>query len=93
LARIQYKQRASTRDERKHRLDSIKSQIEKLRIIHNDPETPKVLFVGHAPVPLEMSSPKWEIYFPGGAVLGLIIGIAFALLSRKAKMSEYKDRQ
>ncbi len=92
LARIQYQRRVAIRDERKQRLDSVKEQIEKWRIIHEDPETPKVLFVGHAPVPLEASSPRWEIYFPGGAILGLIFGIALALLSRKAKTSEHKDR-
>jgi uncharacterized protein involved in exopolysaccharide biosynthesis len=88
LARIQYQRRVAIRDERKQRLDSVKEQIEKWRIIHEDPETPKVLFVGYAPVPLEASSPRWEIYFPGGAILGLIFGIALALLSRKAKVSE-----
>lgn len=41
LARVQYKQRASIRDERKRMLDSIKSQIEKLKILHDDPETPE----------------------------------------------------
>jgi len=92
LARIQYQRRVAIRDERKQRLDSVKEQIEKWRIIHEDPETPKVLFVGHAPVPLEASSPRWEIYFPGGAILGLIFGISLALLSRKAKVSEHKDR-
>ena len=92
LARIQYQRRVAIRDERKQRLDSVKEQIEKWRIIHEDPETPKVLFIGYAPVPLEASSPRWEIYFPGGAILGLIFGIAIALLSRKAKTSEHKDR-
>ena len=92
LARIQYQRRVAIRDERKQRLDSVKEQIEKLKIMHDDPKTPKVLFVGYAPVPLEASSPRWEIYFPGGAILGLIFGIALALLSRKAKTSEHKDR-
>jgi chromosome segregation ATPase len=48
-ARVQYKQRASVRDERKRMLDSwkrmldsLKEQIEKLRILHDDPATPEV---------------------------------------------------
>jgi len=42
--------------------------------------TPKVQFVGYAPVPLEISSPKWQIYFPGGITLGLMAAIGFAFL-------------
>ena len=80
LARVQYGQRESIRDERKKILDSIKSQIEKLKIVHDDPETPKVQFVGYAPVPLGVSSPKWRIYFPGGTTLGLMVSIGLAFL-------------
>ncbi|MFZ0034692.1 MAG: polysaccharide biosynthesis tyrosine autokinase [Sedimentisphaerales bacterium] len=80
LARIQYQQRASIRDERKLVLDSVKEQLEKLKIMLDDPETPKVQFVGPAPVPLEVSSPRWEFYFPGGTVLGLLFGVGIAFL-------------
>jgi beta-lactamase regulating signal transducer with metallopeptidase domain len=41
LARVQYKQRLAIRDERKRMLDSLKSEIEKLKILHDDPETPE----------------------------------------------------
>jgi capsular exopolysaccharide synthesis family protein len=80
LARIQYQQRASIRDERKQMLDSVKGQIEKLKIILEDPETPKVQFVGPAPVPLDVSSPRWEIYFPSGTMLGIMCGVGLAFL-------------
>lgn len=80
LARIQYKQRTGIRDERKQMLDSVKSQIEKLKIMLEDPETPKVQFLGPAPVPLEVSSPMWQFYFPGGTVLGFIFGVGLAFL-------------
>ena len=80
LARIQYQQRASIRDERKQMLDSVKEQLEKLKIVLEDPETPKVQFVGSAPVPLEISSPRWEFYFPGGTVLGFMFGVGLAFL-------------
>lgn len=78
-ARILYEQRLAGRDERKEMLDEIKATIESYRIIHDDPETPKVQSLGAAQAPLEVSSPRWEFYFPGGTILGLIAGIAFAL--------------
>ena len=80
LARIQYAQRVTIRDERRAMLDSIKSQIEKLKMIHDDPETPKVQGVGPAPVPLVVSSPKWQVYFPGGTMLGLMLGVGLTFL-------------
>jgi len=80
LARIQYRQREVIRDERKQMLDSIKEQIDKLRIMREDPETPKVQFVGYAPEPLEVSSPRWQIFFPGGTMLGLMLGIGLTFL-------------
>jgi uncharacterized protein involved in exopolysaccharide biosynthesis len=57
-ARIQYRQRESIRDERRKRLDEIQLLIERLRIMHDDPETPKVQLVGPATVPLETDPPK-----------------------------------
>jgi capsular exopolysaccharide synthesis family protein len=80
LARVQYAQRQTIRDERREMLDTIKAQIESYRIIHDDPETPKVLPVGPAPEPLEVSSPRWEFYFPGGTALGLMFGVGLAFL-------------
>ena len=80
LARIQYEQRLTRRDERRVMLDSIKEQIEKLRIMHEDPETPKVLGIGPAPVPLVVSFPKWQLFFPGGTMLGFMFGIGLAFL-------------
>jgi len=81
LARVQYEQRVTIREERKLMLDDIKRQIDKYRILHDDPETPKVQRVSFAQKPLEVSSPRWEFYFPGGTILGLIssIGLALAL--------------
>jgi uncharacterized protein involved in exopolysaccharide biosynthesis len=80
LARVQFEQRMTIRDERKAMLDEVKAQIEKLKIMHDDPETPKVQFVGYAPIPLEVSSPRWEFYFPGGTMLGLLSGVGLAFL-------------
>jgi capsular exopolysaccharide synthesis family protein len=80
LARVQYEQRMTIREERKAMLDEVKAQIEKLKIMHDDPETPKVQFVGYAPEPLQVSSPRWKLYFPGGTILGLLSGVGLAFL-------------
>ena len=80
FARVQYEQRVSIRDERKQMLGLIKEQIEKMRMVREDPETPKVQFMGHAPVPLDVSSPRWRVYFPAGTTLGFVFGIGLALL-------------
>lgn len=79
LARIQYEQRVAIREERKQTLDDIKAQIVRYQILHDDPETPKVMRIGLAQKPLEVSSPRWEFYFPGGTILGFVSGIGLAL--------------
>ncbi|MHC4640607.1 MAG: polysaccharide biosynthesis tyrosine autokinase [Planctomycetota bacterium] len=78
-ARIKYEQRLALRNERQKTLDEIKATIESYKLIHDDPKTPKVQRVGFAQKPLEVSSPKWVFYFPGGTILGLIAGIGLAL--------------
>ncbi len=81
LARIQYEKGQKIRDERLTMLDSIKEQIEKFKIMYNDPETPKVLAVGLAPRPLEMVfSRQWWLWFPSGTILGLLLGLGLAFL-------------
>jgi succinoglycan biosynthesis transport protein ExoP len=81
LARIQYEKGVKIRDERLTMLDSIKEQIEKFKIMYNDPETPKVLAVGLAPIPLEMVfSRQWWLWFPSGTMLGLLFGLGLAFL-------------
>jgi len=79
LDRVMYEQRLAIRDERKQVLDEIKAAIESYRMMFYDPETPKIQRVGFALKPLEVSSPRWEFYFPGGTILGLIAGIGLAL--------------
>ncbi len=79
--RIQYAQRLKIRDERIEMLDKIKEQIEKWKMIANDPETPKVQAVGLAPRPLEMVfSRQWWLWLPSGWMLGLLFGIGLAFL-------------
>jgi succinoglycan biosynthesis transport protein ExoP len=80
LARAQYKKQLAIRDERRTMLDDIKSQAEKLKIMYEDPETPKVQFVASAPEPLEASFPKLQVFAPGGMMLGLLAGLGLAFL-------------
>lgn len=80
-ARALYEQRLKTRDERIEMLNQIKLQIEKLRIMLNDPDTPKVQVVSTAPEPLEMVvSRHYLLWMPGGTMLGLILGLSLAFL-------------
>jgi capsular exopolysaccharide synthesis family protein len=80
-ARVQYEQRLKIRDERITMLDSIKEQVEKLKIMHDDPETPKVRMTGPAPIPLEMVfSRQWYLWFPSGTILGMLLGVGLAFL-------------
>jgi uncharacterized protein involved in exopolysaccharide biosynthesis len=77
-ARSLYEQRMKTRDERQVALDALKSQIEKQRIIAEDPETAKVRSVGDAPEPTRVSFPRWQLFFPGGFFLGFMLGLGLA---------------
>jgi succinoglycan biosynthesis transport protein ExoP len=81
IARVQYEQRRKIRDERTEMLNEIKKQIEKLRIMLNDPETPKVQLMGLAPAPLEMvTSRQWWLWFPSGFIVGFLLGVGLAFL-------------
>ncbi len=79
-AKVQYQKRLVIKDERKDTLNALREQIEKMKIVHDDPETPKVQAVGMAPVPLEISFPKWQLFFPAGFLLGFMLGIGLAFL-------------
>ncbi|MBN1508043.1 MAG: polysaccharide biosynthesis tyrosine autokinase [Sedimentisphaerales bacterium] len=80
-ARSEYEQAMKKRDERAEMLNQIKAQIEKYRIMLDDPATPKVQLIGPAPDPLEMViSRHILLWIPGGTMLGLVLGLAFAFL-------------
>jgi len=80
-ARVLYEQQTKIRDQLRDTLNDIKELIEKRRIEAEDPETKKVIKVGDAPTPLEVSSPIWFVYFFAGTFLGFVcaIGLAFLL--------------
>ncbi len=80
-ARAEYGRQMKIRDERTETLNQIKTQIEKLRIMVKDPDTPKVQLLGMAPEPLEMVvSRSMLLWIPGGTLLGLIFGLSMAFL-------------
>jgi succinoglycan biosynthesis transport protein ExoP len=80
-ARGEYERVQKVRDERIETLNQIKMQIEKYRILLEDPQTPKVQSVGLAPEPLDMVlSRSIFLWAPGGTMLGLILGLSLALL-------------
>ncbi|UCD50757.1 MAG: polysaccharide biosynthesis tyrosine autokinase [Phycisphaerales bacterium] len=81
-ARSRYEQYVKTRDERTEMLNQIKAQIEKLRIMLDDPDTPKVQVLGLAPDPLKMViSRHILLWTPGGTMLGLMFGLGLAFLA------------
>ncbi|MFA5554985.1 MAG: polysaccharide biosynthesis tyrosine autokinase [Phycisphaerae bacterium] len=79
-ARVEYRKRVEIRDQQQKMLNDLKEHIERLRIMAEDPETAKVASVGPAPEPLQVSSPLWYVYFPGGTFLGFALGIGLAFL-------------
>jgi len=80
-ARALYGRQMKIRDERIETLNEVKAQIEKLRLMVKDPDTPKVQLVGRAPEPLEMViSRNLLLWGPGGTMLGMIFGLGLAFL-------------
>ena len=81
MARVQYAQREKIRDERIAMLDEIKMSIEKMTIIHGDPETPKVRRLSDALTPIEqVLSRRWVVWLPAGMILGLVFSAGLAFL-------------
>ena len=81
MARVQYAQREKIRDERIAMLDEIKMSIEKMTIIYEDPETPKVRRLSDAIQPIEQTlSRQWWVWFPTGMILGFLLSAGLALL-------------
>lgn len=79
--RAAYQRIVTMRDEKREMLKEVTDHITRLKIFMDNPEISKLKPGRPAPEPLRMSSPKWEIYFPGGFILGLMagIGLAFAI--------------
>lgn len=78
--RSKFEALTTLRDERQKRLDEINVQIEKVNMMRTERDVAKVIKMGDAPEPLQISSPDWKVFFPGGFILGLFSGVGMAFL-------------
>ena len=69
------------KQEQQRLLEEMNALIEKLNSLYSDPVIHKLRSMGPAAEPLEVSFPRWELFFPGGFILGLLagLGLAFAI--------------
>lgn len=88
LAKIQYAMRQAIRDNRRRALELIKSRIEELRILHDDPDASGVQFVDSATDPRQADMWPWQTIIPTVVAAAAIAGIVHLLLTKRAsKMS------
>ncbi|MHC4753742.1 MAG: exopolysaccharide transport family protein [Planctomycetota bacterium] len=81
IARANYQRQMLLKDDAQARLEEVTEAISKLQIIKGDKGIAKVVKVfDQAPLPREISFPQAKMFFPGGMVLGLMLGIGLAFL-------------
>lgn len=86
LPRTQSEQLEKIEDEKAQKLIALNTQIEKLRIILDDPEKARVKRFASATLPLRMRYPIWAFFcLPAGGILGFVFGAAIVFISKKAK--------
>jgi hypothetical protein len=83
LAKAQYAQRVSIRDERRRTLDSIKARVEELKILYDDPDSCGLQFIDDAIAPRQADTRQWQGVIPPAVLAAVIAGIIQVLLSRK----------
>ena len=81
MIRARYTDAMIRRDEQQALLEELNTRIMKQEAISKDTEISKVISGGIAPEPFEMSSPRIQVFLPGGFILGLLagLGLAFAV--------------
>lgn len=79
--RAEYARYEIQREEQQRLLEEMNMLIEKLNAMYSDPTIHKMRAAGLAAEPLEVSFPRWQLFFPGGLILGLLagLGLAFAV--------------
>ncbi len=80
MARVEYEKKKVLLDERQAVLDDLKLQVEKMKMMYQDPDMPKIRRGPEAPVPLQRHSPSKMIYIPGGTMLGFMFAMGLAFL-------------
>ena len=91
LARIQYLRSKAVRNERQTALDTVKTKIEELKILYDNPEVSGLQLVDIAPTPLQADILPWQIPVPIAGGAGLLIGIICTLLTGKTKKPKQQD--
>jgi succinoglycan biosynthesis transport protein ExoP len=76
--RSEYDKYEKKRQEQLDLLKQITGYIEKLTAQSQDSTLSRLLRMGSAPVPLEISFPKLQLFLPAGLILGLLVGIGLA---------------
>ncbi len=76
--RTQYAKLEIEREEKQTLLEKANAHYESLKVLFDNPEISKLRSLGSALEPLEVSSPRWEIYLPAGFILGLLAGLILA---------------
>ncbi len=85
LSPAQAEQREAMRKKMEGMIDAIDRRIEQIRQTRDRLQI-KLKRVASAPIPVQVHYPLWVLWcIPGGAVLGLILGLIFVFLSDKAK--------
>ncbi len=81
MARVKYDRQRTVLDDNLELLRTIKEQVEKRKLMLDDPKTAKVLLKALAPEPLDMTATRhWLLWFPAGTFFGFVLSVALAFL-------------
>ena len=85
VAKVQYARAKEIRNERQTVLDAVKTKIEELKILYDDPDVSGLRLVDITPIPLNADVLPWQIPVPIAGGTGLLIGIICVLLTGKKR--------
>ena len=90
-ARIQYAQRREIRNERRRALENVKSMMEEVKILYDDPDS-GLQYVQKAAVPALPDTVSWKTVVPVTVIAALILGIIHLLAGKKSKKPIVESR-
>ncbi|MCI0499550.1 MAG: polysaccharide biosynthesis tyrosine autokinase [Planctomycetales bacterium] len=82
--RSEYARYEQQRQENQTLLEDMNTLIGKKNAQHDNPRISKLASPYAATDPREVSFPRWELFFPGGFILGLLAGLGLAFLVEMA---------